>query len=125
MVSSLSRSLRRLPFVRAGNADASSPWGEKAFAGYLGENREEWKKHDATELMKSCSGNVHCLVDVGTGDNFYKQGQLLPENLVEAAKTAKLGATVEIRMQDEYDHSYPSIIASFAEDHVNFHAKFF
>ena len=28
------------------------PWGEKAFSGYLGDDREEWKKHDATELIK-------------------------------------------------------------------------
>ena len=28
------------------------PWGEKAFKGYLGEDKEEWKKHDATELIK-------------------------------------------------------------------------
>ena len=28
------------------------PWGEKAFKGYLGDDREEWKKHDATELIK-------------------------------------------------------------------------
>ncbi len=28
------------------------PWGEKAFAGYLGDDRDEWKKHDATELVK-------------------------------------------------------------------------
>lgn len=30
------------------------PWGEKAFSGYLGEDREIWKKHDATELIKGC-----------------------------------------------------------------------
>lgn len=29
------------------------PLGQKAFEGYLGEDREVWKKHDATELVKS------------------------------------------------------------------------
>jgi hypothetical protein len=34
-------------------------------------------------------------VDVGTGDNFYKQGQLLPENLEAAAREAGVeGLTV-------------------------------
>jgi S-formylglutathione hydrolase len=72
------------------------PWGEKAFGGYLGADREEWKRHDATELVKGWKGgDLKALVDVGTGDNFYKQGQLLPENLEEAAKEAGVeGLTV-------------------------------
>lgn len=28
------------------------PWGEKAFSGYLGDNEEDWKQYDATELAK-------------------------------------------------------------------------
>ncbi len=27
------------------------PWGQKAFSGYLGDNQEEWKQYDATELV--------------------------------------------------------------------------
>lgn len=40
------------------------PWGEKAFSGYIGDNKEEWKKHDATELVKSWKGPLNCLIDV-------------------------------------------------------------
>jgi S-formylglutathione hydrolase len=40
------------------------PWGEKAFKGYLGENREAWKKHDATELIKGWRGDLDILIDV-------------------------------------------------------------
>jgi S-formylglutathione hydrolase len=40
------------------------PWGDKAFKGYLGEDKEEWKKHDATELIKSWKGNFPALIDV-------------------------------------------------------------
>lgn len=40
------------------------PWGEKAFSGYLGDDKEEWKKHDATELIKSWKGDFPCLIDV-------------------------------------------------------------
>jgi len=79
------------------------PWGEKAFSGYLGaENREEWKRHDATELVATEAWrgkDLKALVDVGTGDNFYKQGQLLPENLEKAV--AEAGATgFELRYQE-------------------------
>jgi S-formylglutathione hydrolase len=40
------------------------PWGEKAFTGYLGEDKEAWKKHDATELVKSWKGPLNALIDV-------------------------------------------------------------
>lgn len=40
------------------------PMGEKPFAGYLGEDRDEWKKHDATELVRSWKGPLNCLIDV-------------------------------------------------------------
>jgi S-formylglutathione hydrolase len=41
------------------------PWGEKAFKGYLGEDREVWKKHDATELLKGWkAGSFEALIDV-------------------------------------------------------------
>lgn len=76
------------------------PWGEKAFSGYLGaENKDEWKKHDATELVKGWTGgDLKALVDVGTGDNFYKQGQLLPENFEKAVQEAGVQG-LELRYQ--------------------------
>ena len=40
------------------------PWGEKAFGGYLGADKDEWKKHDATELVKGWKGPLDCLIDV-------------------------------------------------------------
>lgn len=40
------------------------PWGNKAFSGYLGDDKEEWKKHDATELLKGWKGDLPVLVDV-------------------------------------------------------------
>ncbi|KAJ9643400.1 hypothetical protein H2199_004079 [Coniosporium tulheliwenetii] len=73
----------------------NAPWGQKAFKGYFGDdNTEKWKEHDATELVKTKwpkDKQLDLLIDVGTGDNFYKQGQLLPENFVEAAKEAGVG----------------------------------
>ncbi|ATY63786.1 carbohydrate esterase family 1 [Cordyceps militaris] len=100
------------------------PWGTKAFAGYLGDDENEWKKHDATELIKGWKGHFPCLIDVGLGDPFYKKGELLPENFEKAIKEAGIsGAT--IRYQDlvqDYDHSY-FFVQSFAEDHVKHAAK--
>jgi S-formylglutathione hydrolase len=41
------------------------PWGEKAFKGYIGEDQEQWKKHDATELVKGWKGgSFEALIDV-------------------------------------------------------------
>ncbi|KAH8203393.1 hypothetical protein TruAng_002488 [Truncatella angustata] len=102
------------------------PWGEKAFLGYLGAgDREAWKRHDATELISGPEWKgkeVPALIDVGTGDNFYKQGQLLPENLEKAVEGNGVKG-VTVRYQEDYDHSY-FFISSFAEDHVKHAAKY-
>ncbi|KAF7503269.1 hypothetical protein GJ744_004027 [Endocarpon pusillum] len=102
-----------------------APWGEKAFKGYFGEKdwQSKGKEHDATELVKGWKGPLDILIDVGTGDNFYKQGQLLPENLAKAAKEAGVDSGLNIRFQDGYDHSYYTM-ASFSDDHVQHAAKY-
>lgn len=97
-------------------------WGQKAFGGYFGEEeKEKWAEHDATELVKKWSGEpLDVLIDVGTSDNFYKQGQLLPENFVKAAEGK---GKVNVRWQDGYDHSYFTM-ATFADDHVGHAARY-
>jgi len=97
------------------------PWGDKAFSGYFGDDKEEWKKHDATELVKSWKGHFPALIDVGTADNFYKAGQLLPENLEKAVKEAGIEG-LNVRYRDGYDHSY-FFISTFGEDHIKHAAK--
>ncbi|MBE7180044.1 MAG: S-formylglutathione hydrolase [Terriglobus roseus] len=102
---------------------SACPWGQKAFGGYFGEgDKERWAAHDATELVKKWKGPLELLIDVGTGDNFYKQGQLLPENFMAAAKEAGVDKGVQLRMQPGYDHSY-YFMATFADDHVDWAAK--
>jgi S-formylglutathione hydrolase len=59
----------------------------------------------------------------GTGDNFYKQSQLLPENFMAAAKEAGVDKGITLRMQPDYDHSY-FFISTFADDHVAHAAKY-
>ncbi|KAF3484016.1 S-formylglutathione hydrolase [Arthroderma uncinatum] len=98
------------------------PWGQKAFKGYFGDDNNKWKKHDATELVKQWKGSLDILIDVGTGDDFYKQGQLLPENFLKAAKEAGVESGINVRYQPDYDHSYFTI-ATFANDHIEHAAK--
>jgi S-formylglutathione hydrolase len=98
------------------------PWGEKAFAAYLGEDRAEWAKHDAALLIEGgAAKGVYddILVDQGDADSFLAD-QLKPELLKAAAQKAGQGLT--LRMQPGYDHSY-FFMASFVDDHVAFHAK--
>ncbi|QYJ84879.1 S-formylglutathione hydrolase [Shewanella mesophila] len=95
------------------------PWGQQAFANYLGKNRDDWMQYDACELMKVASCDLPVMVDQGTSDNFVEE-QLKPHALVEAA--AVNDYPLILRMQEGYDHSY-YFIASFIEDHLRFHAK--
>lgn len=98
------------------------PWGQKAFTGYLGSNTENWKQYDSSELMRKAEQKLPMLVDQGTHDNFYIEGQLRTESLAAAAKANNY--PVEIRMQDGYDHSY-YFMATFIEDHLRFHVEHF
>jgi len=95
------------------------PWGQKAFARYLGEDRAGWAEHDATELLKTRTHPSTLLVDQGTADKFLCS-QLLPEALHEAASQA--GQKLTLRMRDGYDHSY-YFIATFIADHLEHHAQ--
>ena len=98
------------------------PWGKKAFSGYLGSNEEEWKQYDASELLRAGGKSKYddILIDCGLADNFYSQGQLLPETFGEAALA--VGQKTQIRMQEGYDHSY-YFISTFIDDHIKFHKE--
>jgi len=96
------------------------PWGQKAFNGYLGADKDAWKAWDATELVKSYTGpKLDFLIDQGTEDKFYVEKQLLPE----AFKENSASQNVQLRLQEGYDHSY-YFIASFFDEHVEFHSRF-
>ncbi|MBR0565499.1 S-formylglutathione hydrolase [Azoarcus sp. L1K30] len=94
------------------------PWGQKAFSGYLGTKREDWKAWDATELIATAGERLPILVDQGEADGFLAE-QLKPEALREACAAA--GHPLTLRLQPGYDHSY-YFIASFIEDHLQHHA---
>ena len=57
-------------------APSQVPWGQKAFAGYLGDDKAEWLKHDACALMKGFGKRgdyPEILIDQGAADNFFEE----------------------------------------------------
>jgi S-formylglutathione hydrolase len=100
-------------------APSQVPWGQKAFAAYLGEDRETWKAWDACELIASASERLPLLVDQGGGDEFLVT-QLQPERLRAACEAAD--HPLDLRIRPGYDHSY-YFIASAISDHFSFHMR--
>ena len=94
------------------------PWGQKALAAYLGEDREAWTQYDASELVKVATEKLPLMIDQGDADEFL-DGQLRPQLLQAAAEAA--GHPLTLRMQPGYDHSY-YFIASFIGEHIAHHA---
>ncbi len=104
------------------SAPTQCPWGEKAFMGYLGEDRTAWQQHDASSLMASQNAVPFpqgILIDQGLGDQFLER-ELHP-HLFEAA-CAQVGQPLTLRRHDDYDHGY-FFIMSFMKDHIEHHVK--
>jgi len=99
-------------------APMRAPWGEKALAGYLGDDEGAWRAYDATALIEDGHRAGEILVDQGDADAFLAE-QLKPELLADACEQA--GIALTLRVQPGYDHSY-YFIASFMEDHLRWHA---
>jgi len=95
-------------------------WGKGCFGAYLGDDTSTWQSYDATLLVKDGAKVNDILIDQGTGDEFYDEAQLLPENFQAACDQA--GQSLTLRMQEDYDHSY-HFIASFIGEHIAYHAK--
>ena len=95
------------------------PWGEKAFTGYLGEDKKTWEEWDACLLVAKAKEKLPLLVDQGGADNFLEE-QLKPQALEHVCEQHNHPLT--LRRQSGYDHSY-FFIASFINDHLRHHAK--
>jgi S-formylglutathione hydrolase len=102
------------------NNPVNCPWGQKAFAAYLGKDTSTWREYDASLLMREAKQKVPALVDQGEADNFLAE-QLKPEVLAAAA--GENNYPLELRSHKGYDHSY-YFIATFIEDHLRFHASY-
>ncbi len=95
-------------------------WGKGCFTAYLGSDSTAWQTYDATKLIINGAKVNDILVDQGIDDEFYNEGQLLPEHFKSACE--KAGQALNLRMQPGYDHSY-HFIASFIGEHIAYHAK--
>jgi S-formylglutathione hydrolase len=95
------------------------PWGEKALSGYLGTDKDRWRRYDACALFEDGARLKDLLVDQGAADQFL-ENQLKPQLLKNAC--AKAGVPLTLRMHEGYDHSY-FFISSFIEDHLRWHAQ--
>jgi S-formylglutathione hydrolase len=100
-------------------APSQVPWGQKALAGYLGEDEQGWRKHDAIALIKDGARLDALMVDVGTADPFLEK-ELKPELLDRAC--AEAGIKLSLNMREGYDHSY-YFISTFMADHLRWHAE--
>ena len=100
-------------------APSQVPWGEKAFAAYLGADRDAWRAWDACALIAGAAERLPLLVDQGEADEFLAT-QLRPELLEKACDAS--GHPLQLRRHAGYDHSY-YFIASFVGDHFAHHAR--
>jgi S-formylglutathione hydrolase len=100
-------------------APSQVAWGQKAFEGYLGEDKAAWREHDAVALIEDGARVPELLVDVGSDDPFLAQ-QLRPDLLEQACADA--GIALTLRRQPGYDHSY-YFISTFMADHLRWHAE--
>src|SRR4051812_48398829 len=99
-------------------APSQVPWGIKALGGYLGDDRQAWRRHDAVALIEDGARFPDLLVDYGDADSFLTE-QLRPELLKSACAKANIPLT--LRRQAGYDHSY-FFISTFMAEHLRWHA---
>ncbi|MEM7641124.1 MAG: S-formylglutathione hydrolase [Pseudomonadota bacterium] len=93
---------------------SESDWGIPQLTAYTGEPTD----HDATILIRESGLDAPLLIDTGTEDQF--RDKLGTSAFAQALAARHAEAT--LRLQKGYDHSY-FFVASFAEDHVAFHAE--
>ena len=97
------------------------PWGIKAFRGYLGEDKSQWKNYDACELIQNGLRHQNpILIDQGLKDDFLNT-QLQPEKF--QAVCQKKEQKVILNFCEGYDHSY-YFISSKIQNHLEFHSGF-
>ena len=94
------------------------PWGKRAFAAYLGEDRAAWRAYDACALIAEANERLPLLIDQGDADPFMAE-HLRPDLLATAC--AEAGIALTLRMQPGYDHSY-YFVSTFMADHLHWHA---
>lgn len=95
------------------------PWGEEAFAAYLGDDRAAWARYDACELIRERPSRHMLRVDQGASDPFLTE-QLKPDALRAACEAS--GQQLDFRERPGYDHGY-FFVGTFIGEHIAFHAS--
>ena len=95
------------------------PWGQKAFTGYLGDDRSTWQQYDSCALIANSASTQELFIDQGDADEF-----LAPQLGADAlrAACAQAGQPLIYRTRTGYDHGY-FFIASFIDEHLQYHAN--
>jgi S-formylglutathione hydrolase len=106
-------------------APSQTPWGQKAFTTYLGDDeksRELWLQYDTTALVTSgtATRKIPLFIDQGSKDDAYEAGRLRPDLLEAACRL--VDHPLSLRYQDGYDHSY-YFIQTFIGEHLAYHAR--
>jgi len=100
-------------------APTQVPWGQKAFAAYLGGDQKAWKQYDTVELIQTAQERLPLLIDQGVSDEFL-ESQLRPDLLHKACD--EVGHPLTLNLRKGHDHSY-YFIASFIGEHMAHHAS--
>ncbi|WP_244606848.1 alpha/beta hydrolase-fold protein, partial [Escherichia coli] len=95
------------------------PWGQQAFAAYLGENKDAWLNYDPVSLISQGQRVAEIMVDQGLSDDFYAE-QLRTPNLEKICQ--EMNIKTLIRYHEGYDHSY-YFVSSFIGEHIAYHAN--
>lgn len=104
------------PIVNPGD----TPWGQKAFTAYLGDDKHAWRDWDSTALLATARAqHLPIRIDAGDADEF-RPHEIRCETFVDAARQA--GYRVDYHLHPGYDHSYYTI-ASYIGAHIAFHAE--
>ena len=104
------------PIVNPGD----TPWGQKAFTAYLGDDKHAWRDWDSTALLATARAqHLPIRIDAGDADEF-RPREIRCETFVDAAQQA--GYRVDYHLHPGYDHSYYTI-ASYIGAHIAFHAE--
>lgn len=104
------------PIVNPGD----TPWGQKAFTAYLGDDKHTWRDWDSTALLATARAqHLPIRIDAGDADEF-RPREIRCETFVDAARQA--GYRVDYHLHPGYDHSYYTI-ASYIGAHIAFHAE--
>ena len=96
----------------------ASPWGRAAFTAYLGEEGTEWRKYDASLLVREAPLDLEMLIDLGSADPF-REEELKVEQFVAACRES--GQKVSFHLRGGYDHGY-FFVSTFIEAHIRHHA---